>query len=245
MAVYTSEIASDQLDSDNPVHQRLLKAYYAAMPFVKGEILELGCGEGRGVELLGEKGTSYLGLDKIDEVVAKLKAKFGDHEFKQAVFPPLTTIESESADTIICFHVIEHIEDDGLLVKEISRILRPGGRALITTPNIKMSLTRNPWHIREYTNQSLIDLCKTHFGEVEMRGIAGNEKVMQYYEENKASVAKFKKLDIFNLEYNLPATWLRVPYDILNRINRNKLHKENQGLASEIRVDDYILNPQA
>ena len=51
MATYTTEIASDKILSDNPIHQRLLQAYYLAKPYVKGDLLELGCGEGRGVEL--------------------------------------------------------------------------------------------------------------------------------------------------------------------------------------------------
>ena len=55
MSVYTTEIASDQIPSDNPIHQRLLQAYYEAAPFIEGDLLELGCGEGRGVEILTEK----------------------------------------------------------------------------------------------------------------------------------------------------------------------------------------------
>jgi hypothetical protein len=49
MATYTTEIASDKLVSDNPIHQRLLKAYIAAKPWISGKLLEVGCGEGRGV----------------------------------------------------------------------------------------------------------------------------------------------------------------------------------------------------
>ncbi|MEL6561282.1 MAG: SAM-dependent methyltransferase, partial [Bacteroidota bacterium] len=68
MGVYTTEIASDKLVSDNPIHQRLLKAYYAAQPYIKGDLLELGCGEGRGVELLAPLANSYQAMDKIQGV---------------------------------------------------------------------------------------------------------------------------------------------------------------------------------
>ena len=245
MAVYTSEIASDTLTADNPVHQRLLKGYHAAVPFISGDLLELGCGEGRGVELLAPKADGYLGLDKIQEVVDKLANEHPDLNFKQAVFPPLLDVADSSVDTIVCFHVIEHIKNDDLLVKEMSRVLKPGGLALISTPNIKMSLTRNPWHIREYTNGSLRKLADKYFGDVEMKGISGNGKVMEYYEENKRSVAKFKRLDVFNLEYRLPGSLLRIPYDILNRVNRNQLNQENAGLVSEIVVDDYLFSTES
>ena len=51
---------------------------------------------------------------------------------------------------------------------------------------------------------------------------------------------KITRFDIFNLQYKLPAGILRVPYDILNRINRNKLNSVNTGLVSEIKHTDYI-----
>ena len=76
MATYTTEIASDKLISDNPIHQRLLKAYIAAQPWISGKLLEVGCGEGRGVEILLPHATGYLGIDKIQEVIDMLRSKF-------------------------------------------------------------------------------------------------------------------------------------------------------------------------
>ncbi|GIS31642.1 MAG: hypothetical protein Ct9H90mP3_4380 [Flammeovirgaceae bacterium] len=40
------------------------------------------------------------------------------------------------------FQVIEHIKNDKLFIKEIHRILKPGGKALISNPNISMTLTK-------------------------------------------------------------------------------------------------------
>ena len=177
MVIYATEITSDKITSDNPLHQRLYRAYVEALPFV----------------------------------------------------------------TIISFQVIEHIKDDVLFIKEIYRLLRSGGKALVTTPNILMTLTRNPWHIREYTSESLLKIALKSFNHVEIRGITGNDKVMSYYDDNKKSVQKFKKLDIFNLEKMLPAGLYKIPYEILNRLNRNKLKNQNNALVSSISVDDYFL----
>lgn len=241
MATYTTEIASDSIPSDNPIHQRLLKAYYLAKPYVKGTLLELGCGEGRGVELLAPLADRYVALDKIDEVIDSLKAKYPDLDFQQAVFPPFTTIADNTFDTIVSFQVIEHVKADGDFLSEIYRVLKPGGKAILTTPNIKKTLTRNPWHVREYTAIELTELAKKYFDKVEMKGVGGNEKVMTYYEQNKKSVQRITRFDIFNLQYNLPAPLLRIPYDILNRMNRNKLNTANTGLVSEIQHEDYLL----
>ena len=202
MSVYTTEIASDRIPSDNPIHQRLLKAYYAATPYIKGDLLELGCGEGRGVELLAPLADSYTGIDKIKSVTDTLSKKYPSYTFTDGVFPPFPYGDN-SFDTIVTFQVIEHVKKDEEFIKEIHRVLKPGGKALITTPNIKMTLSRNPWHEREYTADQLEELCSTYFKSVEMMGIAGNEKVMQYYEQNKVSVNKVMRFDIFNLQYRL------------------------------------------
>ncbi len=241
MATYTTEIASDQIPSDNPIHQRLLQAYYLAMPYVKGQLLELGCGEGRGVELLKPLAESYLALDKIQEVIDNLKEKYPEVAFEQAVFPPFNSIKENSFDSIVSFQVIEHVKNDHGFLAEIHRVLKPGGIAVLTTPNIKKTLTRNPWHVREYTSQELTDLAKKYFEKVTMKGVGGNTKVMEYYEQNKRSVDKITRFDIFNLQYKLPAPLLRIPYDILNRMNRNKLNTSNIGLVSEITHDDYLV----
>ena len=154
--------------------------------------------------------------------------------------PPLDGIADNSFDTVVSFQVIEHIKDDRLFLQEIYRVLRPGGVALITTPNRSMSLTRNPWHVREYLPAELKALAAEIFPRVELKGITGNAKVMAYYEQNKKAVEKITRFDIFKLQYRLPAALLRIPYEILNRWNRNKLHKSNDSLVQDIRHEDYI-----
>jgi SAM-dependent methyltransferase len=245
MSVYTTEIASEIIASDNPIHQRLIKAYYLSLDYIKGDVLEVGCGEGRGVDLILPKAKSFTGIDKIQEVVDSLKTKYPKGNFKQMVIPPFASLPDNHFDVVVSFQVIEHIKDDLGYLKEIYRVLKPGGKALITTPNIKLSLSRNPWHIREYTANELSELSKSIFANVEMKGVTGNEKVMTYYENNKLSVDKMMRWDVLNLQYRLPAFMLKVPYEILNRMNRNKLQDKNDGLVSEIHHSDYLLSDDA
>lgn len=243
MSVYTTEIASDKIPSDNVIHQRLLSAYYQAKPYIKGNLLELGCGEGRGVELLAPLADTYIGIDKIESVIDSLEKKYPDYEFMSGVFPPFP-FEDDSFDTIVTFQVIEHVKNDEGFIKEIYRVLKPGGKALITTPNIKMTLSRNPWHEREYTGDELTQLCKKYFQNVEMKGIAGNEKVLEYHEKNRASVNRIMRFDVLDLQHKLPAGLLRIPYDILNRMNRNKLKETGDELVKSITFEDFNLKVQ-
>ncbi|WP_209330473.1 class I SAM-dependent methyltransferase [Lunatimonas salinarum] len=241
MATYTTEIASDKLVSDNPIHQRLLKAYIAALPWVQGKLLEIGCGEGRGVEVLAPKADSYLGLDKIGEVIVRLRSKFPSYAFEQSVIPPFKSLESNAFDCIVSFQVIEHIREDRLFLEEIYRVLKPGGKAIISTPNIHFSLSRNPWHIREYTPAELVDLCSAIFTGVEAKGIGGNAKVMAYHEANRIAVNKIMRWDVLNLQHRLPASILKLPYEILNRLNRNRLRQQQGDRVTDIRHEDYLL----
>jgi len=240
-SVYTTEITSESIPSDNPIHQRLLKAYVVAAGYVQGNLLEVGCGEGRGIDLLLPKITSYSAIDKIEPVINSLQKKYPQGKFIRGNIPPLSVFESDSFDSIVSFQVIEHIKDDALFLKEIYRVLKPGGLALLTTPNKPLSLSRNPWHIREYTAKELTELAKQFFDEVIMKGITGNDKVMQYYERNKKSVDKLMRWDVLNLQYNLPAALLRVPYEFMNRLNRNKLKDSADELVMSIQHEDYLL----
>ena len=241
MSIYTTEITSDKIVSDNPLHHRLLSAYVFAEKYINGDVLELGCGEGRGIDIILKKSKSFTAIDKISEITERLSIKYPKEKFISSSFPPLINIEDNSFDTIVTFQVIEHINNDNLFVEEIYRILRPGGKALISTPNIEMTLTRNPWHIREYTSRQLQDLTSKFFNKITMKGIAGNDKIKKYYEENKKSVSKFKRLDILNLEKHLPNFLYKIPYEFLNRINRNKLEADDKSLVSSISTNDYLL----
>lgn len=241
MSIYTTEITSDKLLSDNPLHHRLLSAYVFAEKYISGDVLELGCGEGRGIDIVLKRSKSFTAIDKISEVTERLSRKYPNEKFISSSFPPLKNIENESFDTLISFQVIEHIKNDKLFIKEIHRILKPGGKALISTPNISMTLTRNPWHVREYTSQQLFDLVSKNFKKIIMKGIYGNDKIKKYYDDNKKSVMKFKRLDIFNLEKYLPNFLYKIPYEFLNRMNRNKLQANDNSLVSSITTNDYSL----
>jgi SAM-dependent methyltransferase len=245
MKVYTTEITSEDIASDNPIHQRLLRPYYFCKDYIHGDLLELGCGEGRGIDVIRPLLNSYLGIDKIGPVVDQLAMKYPDCQFIQMHFPSLKRLGETRFDSVISFQVIEHIKNDIEFLQDIHTVLRPGGIAMITTPNRRMSLSRNPWHIREYIADELSALCSSIFTKFTILGITGNDKVMRYYEENKKSVKRITRFDFLNIQYHLPAALLKIPYDIMNRINRNRLNKNYSGLVGQIMHDDYLISETA
>ena len=243
--IYTTEITSEQITSDNPIHQRLFKAYVVARDYVSGDVLEVGCGEGRGIDILTTNARTFTAVDKIKPVIDRLQKEHPASRMMAMNIPPLTGLENDAYDLVVSFQVIEHIEDDALFLQEIHRVLKPGGTALLTTPNRRLSLTRNPWHIREYLPNELKELAEKYFFKTEMKGITGNEKVMTYYEQNKKAVNRLMRWDLFDLQHKLPASLLRIPYEILNRWNRNKLQAGGDDLVKSIRHEDYFVTDDA
>jgi ubiquinone/menaquinone biosynthesis C-methylase UbiE len=244
MTYATTEITSAEILSDNPVHQRLYFPYEMAVKIISGKVLELGCGWGRGVEKLISNCDHFTGLDKNEPLIKALQEKHPKHYFNTVNLPFLTEFEDNTFDFIVTFQVIEHIQDDNKFLQEAHRVLKPGGKILLTTVNKEYSLSRNPWHIREYKTEELKSLMLKYFKTLDAKGVGGNDKIWEYYAQNKASVNKIMRWDIFNLQHNLPAWILRIPYEILNRFNRNKLLQQSEGLAAEINWDDHYLSEE-
>ncbi|MFI5204318.1 MAG: methyltransferase domain-containing protein [Flavobacteriales bacterium] len=236
----TAERVSDTQVSDNFVFRRSLLAYEFALGKVSGHTLEVGSGEGYGLKILSPACSNYTMLDKYAFDAEKMKG-YTNVFFIQTEVPPFKNIADNQFDFVVSFQVIEHIKNDLLFTKEIHRVLKPGGKFLCTTPNRLMSLSRNPWHIREYLPAELNQLLLKSFNKVETLGVFGGPKAMEYYEKNKASVNRIMRFDIFKMQWWLPRWMLQIPYDIMNRRNRNKLLTSNQDLTSHLTTSDFYI----
>jgi SAM-dependent methyltransferase len=240
--LFSTEVTSSKITSDNPLFQRTLKAYHLVAPHIHGNVLEIGCGEGYGVELLYKNAENLTLIDKSPYTAALINDKYPNTTIIQEKIPPLTQLASNSFDVVVSFQVIEHIKDAALYLEEIHRVLKPNGKAYISTPNALKTIARNPWHYKEYTFEDLSELFKKTFSEFTIQAIRGNEKTDAYYEKNKKSVARFLRYDIFNLEHKIPAWLLQIPYEIANRMNRKKLLNKNPDLVNSITLEDYSLD---
>lgn len=232
----TAERVNHQEVSDNYVLQRSIFAYVEASKLITGKVLEIGTGSGYGVNYLPAHCAEFITVDKFKSTIDF--SKYSNVSFVQCTVPPLP-FNDNTFDFVVSFQVIEHIKNNKAFVQEIYRVLKPGGKFIVTTPNILTTLTRNPWHIREYKKEELQSLLKNFFLDIEMLGVFGNDKVMSYYEENKKAVQKILKWDILNLQYLLPRQVLQIPYDILNRRNRKKLLQQHNATSTLSHQDFY------
>lgn len=99
-----------------------------------GSLLDVGCGNGQTLAWMADLGWQVQGLDPdpmaIRVASAKgLKVNQGTLQSQQ--------FAAESFDAIFMSHVIEHVHDPLSLMKECYRVLKPGGRLVIITPNIR------------------------------------------------------------------------------------------------------------
>jgi SAM-dependent methyltransferase len=78
---------------------------------------------------------------------------------------------------VVSLQVVEHLWDQGLFLRECRRVLRPGGRIMVSTPNrLTFSPGRdtplNPFHTRELSPDELAGLvCAAGFTDVELLGL--------------------------------------------------------------------------
>lgn len=110
---------------------------------LKGKtVLDYGCGPGYFLEhLLKEQGLKQcFGLEFSKEAVTQVTEKFKRHpKFGGAVWAEQlpSAFSAGTFDVVVAIEVVEHVSDEflGALLKEIHRLLKPGGRLIITTPN--------------------------------------------------------------------------------------------------------------
>lgn len=99
-------------------------------------LLDLGCGDGEFTLKVAERiGTKQIyGVDIVEKRIAEAKAR--GIEIYRCDLNDTLPIESENFDVVLGNQIIEHLANTDVFVREIHRVLRTGGYAVITTPNL-------------------------------------------------------------------------------------------------------------
>ena len=116
------------------------------------KILDIGCGYGFFLEVAKERGWEVYGTELSDEAIAICEAK-GIKTFKGKIID--NSYSDEKFDIITSFEMIEHINYPIEYTQQIKRLLKPGGKAYVTTPNFNAVLRyrlKEAYNVIEYPN---------------------------------------------------------------------------------------------
>jgi SAM-dependent methyltransferase len=218
---------------------RHLAAYLVARPYCAGRrVLDAGCGEGYGSALVAEVAADVLGVDRSLAALARARANHAGPRVRFACvdLERLDAVRSRF-DVVLNFQVLEHLHDPRPLLAQFAARLEPGGTLVLTTPNRPMSVSENPYHVHEYTADELRPVLAPYFAQVDVRGVAGNEKVAAYEEARRRQVARILRLDPLGLRNRLPASVVRFAFALFAKLVRRRVARD--GTQAGIGPEDY------
>jgi 2-polyprenyl-3-methyl-5-hydroxy-6-metoxy-1,4-benzoquinol methylase len=142
------------------------------------KLVDFGCGRGERTLDFVDFGREVVGLDYVDDRLVETKNKVKFHKVNFFV----SGLPDNFTEMVLCFDVIEHMEEPGKLLKEISRVMKPKGVLILSTPNrnrltnwplLKLGLRKYPlrlskvrddypdyWHLTEYSEEQLKKLVE-------------------------------------------------------------------------------------
>jgi 2-polyprenyl-3-methyl-5-hydroxy-6-metoxy-1,4-benzoquinol methylase len=133
-----------------------------------GTLVDIGSGTGYFADYMNGKGWNVKGVELSEQAREYSVSRFG----LTVVSPPeVSVIKDGSVDCITLWHVLEHLYDPVMWLKEISRILKDDGKCIIALPNIKsadavwfgnewaaLDVPRHLWHFSPETLPAFINL---------------------------------------------------------------------------------------
>lgn len=144
--------------------------YLFAQRHVSGRIvLDVACGSGYGTALLAECARAVVGADASRDVIAYAATRY---RRSNASFLQMDCgwigMRDQSVDVVVSFETLEHVSDMNQFLKELRRVLKPGGTLLISTPNRPLYAVYNKgrpnrYHCQELDAEEFRRLLSEHF----------------------------------------------------------------------------------
>lgn len=153
------------------VHPNLLRM----LGDLKGkQVLDLACGQGIFSRLMADKGALVIGVDLGKELVELAEKKNKDYSFKVHYFhsgsDDLYMVKDGTKDVVVCVLALQNIEKLQETFKEVSRVLKKGGKFLAV---LNHPIFRNPTH--------------THWGYDEQENVQ-YRRIEEYLSESKIKI---------------------------------------------------------
>jgi len=144
----------------------LYSQYKVTLPlirrFARGKLIDIGCGDMPFREFVIDRVNVYDGLDIYPHSWVTYVGNVED----------MFMVKDESYDTVLCLEVLEHVSDPFLAVREICRILKPGGVLILSVPHLSR-LHDEPldyYRFTQYGVQNLLEKAGLVLIALEKRG---------------------------------------------------------------------------
>ena len=172
----TGERTLPDVPAENYWYRRHLAVYEWIAERCTGlEVVDMACGEGYGVEVLARRARRVTGVDANPEAHEHARLKYARPGVR--FVRDLVERFDEPCDAVVFLQTIEHVEKPAEVLDRFRSILRPGGVAYVSTPNVLTLAPRgaersdNPWHLREYRVDEFRALCEGSFDSTEILGV--------------------------------------------------------------------------
>ncbi|OLT13711.1 SAM-dependent methyltransferase [Pseudonocardia sp. CNS-139] len=173
----TGERTVPGIAEENYWFRRHEAVYAAVRPRCSGAVvLEAGCGEGYGADLLAGVATAVLALDYDPSTITHVARRYPRVGAARANLVALP-VRDGGCGAVVSLQVVEHLWEQERFLRECRRVLAPGGTLVVSTPNrLTFSPGRdtplNPFHTRELTAAELAGLVRdAGFADVEVLGL--------------------------------------------------------------------------
>lgn len=153
--------------SDKDIPSKILRPHYTGIgewlhSDLHGRVLELGCGPGRFVAILAALGYDVVGVDPVpyalwDEIKAHCAV-----EFRDGISAENLPFEDNSFDHVACISALLYFDDAEQSLREIRRVLKPGGRLYVRTVNSDNLR-------RKFSRQNIDPAAKNYFNEAGLK----------------------------------------------------------------------------
>jgi 2-polyprenyl-3-methyl-5-hydroxy-6-metoxy-1,4-benzoquinol methylase len=171
--------------ADFPLRLRFLLANVAG----GDRVLDVGCGEAEFTAELARAGASVVGIDVAEEPLRRARERDPALDLRVVAGEGPWQLDTAAFDVVWAGEVIEHVDDTAAWLSEVRRVLRSGGRLLVSTPNhdrltlARLALSRSPFasrfdprgdHLRFYSRDTLAALIEDFgFEAVSVRRAGG------------------------------------------------------------------------
>ena len=170
-------------------HEAAYRWLARELPVPGAVVVEAGCGEGYGGQLLADAGAAVVAGFDLDLATLRHAAIAYPGVPVAAANLVALPVADRAVDLVVSSQVVEHLWDQDAFVAECARVLRPGGRLVMTTPNRLTFPPGNIFHSRELAATELSALVGRHLEVLAVLGLRPGSRLAADQADNGDLVA--------------------------------------------------------